>query len=131
ICCGSGGPARNGHYSSAGELYKTIPPTTPEDCCRACYKDSICDSYEFIIAVDYDGNVAKAVCNFYKGSDCNLGWVTSTDAVEYGVVNCGFFCTDLTETISPIRNDKFLEGDFKPILSDIKPPIFAELINKK
>ncbi|CAG8618436.1 2357_t:CDS:2, partial [Racocetra fulgida] len=40
-------------------------------------------------------------------------------------------CTDFTETIPPIINDEFPEGDFSPKLRDIKPPIFAELINKK
>ncbi|CAG8751331.1 37023_t:CDS:1, partial [Racocetra persica] len=40
-------------------------------------------------------------------------------------------CTDFTETISPIINDEFSEEDFSPKLRNIKPPIFAELINKK
>ncbi|CAG8665453.1 9042_t:CDS:2 [Gigaspora margarita] len=37
--------------------------------------------------------------------------------------------TDFTETIPPIKNDELDQR--KPIFRDIKPPIFAELINNK
>ncbi|CAG8457909.1 16453_t:CDS:1 [Racocetra persica] len=93
--------AKHRHYNKPAKICTnttntviSTPTPSPEDICcgsgRACYKDSMCDRYEFINSVDYYGKVANAVCNFYKESNCSLGWSIPSDSVEYGVVNCGF-----------------------------------------
>ncbi|CAG8680746.1 12752_t:CDS:1 [Cetraspora pellucida] len=83
ICCSSGGPARNGS-TTFGQLIRSIPPTTAEDCCRACYKDSNCTTYYFYNSDD------GTDCGLYNNEGlCYQLSSTPTENEEYGEVGCG------------------------------------------